>query len=93
MSFDWIGFAGMIVTLTVGFTVGVVSNLLFIWVVPFGLQIIKLLHYGVFALILIGTLGLPLMFIPLAPFTGLLLLVAFVAMNGYVLYYIFDQLF
>jgi len=42
---------------------------------------------------LIFNRAFPLMFIPFAPVTGLVLLVAFVAMNLYALYYVFDFLF
>jgi len=93
MSFDWVGFGLMIVTLSVGFIVGISANLLFICIVPFGLQIIKLLHYGIFALILLGVLILPMMFIPFAPVVGLIVLVAFVAMIGCALLVVFDYLF
>jgi len=93
MAFDWVGFAGTIVMIVVGFTVGIAANLLFILIVPFGLQIIKLLHFGIFALILIGPLMLPLLFLPFAPVVGLALLLAFIAMIGYVLIIVFDQLF
>ena len=93
MAFDWMGFIGMVLTLRIGFTIGVVVNAITWVLVPFGEYPIKGLHFGVFALILIGRLGIPMMFIPFAPVTGLILLVAFVAMYLYALYYVFDFLF
>ena len=93
MAFDWIGFAGMIVTLTTGFVVGVIANAIIWIVIPGGEYLIKGLHFGVFALILLGTLGLPLMFVIISPVTGLVVFGGILAMTVYVLYMTYDMLF
>lgn len=93
MSFDWVGFVGMLAVLTTGFVVGIIANAIIWIVIPFGEYIIKGLHYGVFIMILAGVLILPAMFIPFAPVVGMTLLLMFITMIGYVILYVVDAVF